>query len=62
MKTADGILTTIAYGETINKEHGETLVELDKQSTKLSSWVFTRALMVDVIPARTYNCIQDGSP
>ncbi|CCA73616.1 hypothetical protein PIIN_07569 [Serendipita indica DSM 11827] len=54
MKTADGILTTIAYGETINKEHGETQVELDKQSTKLSSWVFTRALMVDVIPALRY--------
>lgn len=54
MRTVGSILTTIAYGEKINKEYGETLIEINTETTNLVAWVFTKVWMVDVISALRY--------
>ncbi|KAG9020177.1 hypothetical protein FS842_007538, partial [Serendipita sp. 407] len=48
------IITKITYGEQFYKEHGEALVQLNIDNTRLAAWAFTKFWAVDVIAFLRY--------
>ncbi|KAG9043631.1 hypothetical protein FS842_001757, partial [Serendipita sp. 407] len=48
------IVTTIAYGEHVYSEYGDTLVQLNTERTQLVAWVFTKFWFVNILPFLRY--------
>ncbi|KAG8851585.1 hypothetical protein FRB91_007652 [Serendipita sp. 411] len=54
MKSIGAIVTTIAYGEHVYSEYGDTLVQLNTERTQLVAWVFTKFWFVNILPFLRY--------